>query len=62
MSVKQIAVFVENRQGIKVSAIEEIAYVNGWISKEKLLESASKYGKSAYGAHLKKVAEGRYIY
>ena len=53
---------VENRQGIKVSAIEEIAYVNGWISKEKLLESASKYGKSAYGAHLKKVAEGRYIY
>ena len=53
---------IENRQGIKVSAIEEIAYINGWISKEKLLESASLYGKSSYGSHLKKVAEGKYKY
>ena len=49
---------VEKRQGIKISAIEEIAYKNGWITKEKLLESAERYGKSTYGQHLKKVAEG----
>lgn len=50
---------IENRQGIKISAVEEIAYRNGWITKEKLLESAQKYGKSPYGEHLKKVAEGK---
>ncbi len=53
---------VENRQGVMVSAVEEIAYVNGWITKEKLLESASKYGKSPYGEHLKRVADGKYRY
>ena len=53
---------VEKRQGIKISAPEEIAYKNGWISKEKLLESAVRYGKSPYGAHLKAVAEGRLRY
>ena len=53
---------LETRQGIKISAIEEIAYKNGWISKETLLESASKYGKSTYGAHLKRVAEGKILY
>jgi glucose-1-phosphate thymidylyltransferase len=53
---------VENRQGIQISAVEEIAYVNGWISKEKLLESAAKYGKSPYGQHLRKVAEGKIRY
>ena len=53
---------VENRQGIQISAIEEIAYRNGWISKEKLLESAAKYGKSPYGQHLRKVAEGKIHY
>ncbi len=53
---------VEKRQGIKISAIEEIAYINGWISKEKLLESAERYGKSTYGQHLKKVAEGKIRY
>ena len=50
---------VENRQGIQISAIEEIAYRNGWINKGKLLESAAKYGKSPYGQHLRKVAEGK---
>lgn len=50
---------VENRQGVKISAPEEIAYRYGWIDKEKLLESAAKYGKSPYGMHLKAVAEGR---
>ena len=53
---------IETRQGIKISAIEEIAYKNGWITKEKLLESAALYGKSAYGEHLKKVAEGKILY
>ncbi|MBE5936555.1 MAG: glucose-1-phosphate thymidylyltransferase RfbA [Lachnospiraceae bacterium] len=53
---------IENRQGIKVSAVEEIAYVNGWITKEQLLESAAMYGKSTYGAHLKNVADGKYRY
>ena len=53
---------VEKRQGIKISAPEEIAYKNGWITKEKLLESAERYGKSPYGAHLKAVAEGKVRY
>lgn len=53
---------VERRQGIQISAIEEIAYINGWISKESLFESAKKYGKSTYGAHLQKVAEGKIRY
>jgi len=53
---------VEKRQGIKVSALEEIAYRNGWITKEKLLESAEKYGKSPYGEHLKKVADNKFMY
>ena len=53
---------VEKRQGIQVSAIEEIAYLRGWIDKEKLLASAERYGKSTYGAHLKKVAEGKIKY
>ena len=53
---------VEKRQGIKISAPEEIAYKNGWISREKLLESAGRYGKSPYGKHLRQVAEGRLRY
>ena len=53
---------VEKRQGIKISAPEEIAYKNGWITREKLLESAARYGKSPYGAHLKAVAEGKVRY
>lgn len=53
---------IEKRQGVKISAIEEIAYINGWISKEVLLESAMRYGKSTYGKHLLKVAEGKYKY
>lgn len=53
---------VQNRQGIEISAPEEIAYKNGWISKEKLLEAAQKYGKSPYGEHLKNVADGKLQY
>lgn len=48
----------EKRQGVKISAPEEIAYRKGWITKEELIESANKYGKSPYGEHLHKVADG----
>lgn len=50
---------IEKRQGIKISAPEEIAFRYGWIDKEGLLHSAEKYGKSPYGQHLKAVAEGK---
>ena len=50
---------IENSQGMKISAPEEIAYRFKWISKEQLLESAKLYGKSVYGQHLKAVAEDR---
>ena len=53
---------IEKRQGIKISAPEEIAYRNGWISKDELLASAELYGKSPYGSHLRAVAEERIIY
>jgi glucose-1-phosphate thymidylyltransferase len=53
---------IAERQGITVSAPEEIAYKNGWIDKAKLMESAEVYGKSPYGAHLKAVAEGKVRY
>ena len=53
---------IQKRQSIVISAPEEIAFINRWISKEKLMESAEKYGKSPYGAHLKAVAEGRVRY
>lgn len=64
-SLLQAANFVEtiqSRQGIVISAPEEIAYINGFIDKEKLMESAARYGKSPYGAHLKSVAEGKVRY
>ena len=53
---------VEKRQGIKISAPEEIAFKYGWIDRETLLESASRYGKSPYGQHLKNVADGKLRY
>ncbi|TDX43662.1 glucose-1-phosphate thymidylyltransferase [Halanaerobium congolense] len=53
---------IEHRQGIKISALEEIAYRNNWIDKETLLESAEKYGNSPYGQFLKKVAEDKIRY
>ena len=64
-SLVEAAAFVqmtEKRQGIKISAPEEIAYIKGWISKDKLLESAERYGKSPYGRHLKNVADGKFVY
>lgn len=53
---------VQKRQSMVISAPEEIAYLNKWINKEQLVESAQKYGKSPYGAHLRAVAEGKYSY
>ena len=64
-SLIQAAEFVqmtEARQGIKISAPEEIAYHYGWISRDALLESADKYGSSPYGKHLLNVAEGKLLY
>ena len=53
---------IELRQGITVSAPEEIAFINRWIDEDKLRESAAKYGKSPYGAHLMAVADGKVKY
>jgi len=53
---------VENQQGITISAPEEIAYINGWISKKELLSAAERYGKSPYGQHLKNVLDGEIKY
>ena len=64
-SLLQAAEFVEmiqSRQGITISAPEEIAYINGFIDKDKLMESAKAYGKSPYGEHLLAVAEGKVRY
>ena len=52
---------VERAQDLPVSVPEEIAYENGWVSRERLLECAERYGKSDYGAHLRQVAEGRIV-
>ncbi len=64
-SLLQAANFVEtiqSRQGIVISAPEEIAYINGFVDKDKLMESAKAYGKSPYGEHLKAVSEGKFRY
>ena len=53
---------LETRQSIKISAPEEIAYKNEWITKEQLLSAAERYGKSPYGQHLLAVAEGKVQY
>jgi glucose-1-phosphate thymidylyltransferase len=53
---------VEQRQGMQISCLEEIAYINKWIDKATLLESAHKMGKSSYGAYLQMVADGKIIY
>lgn len=64
-SLMEAATFVQtvqSRQGVVISAPEEIAYFEGLITKEQLLESAELYGKSPYGEHLKIVAEGKFVY
>lgn len=52
---------VQNRAGIPVSVLEEIAFNNGWINKEELIESAKAYGKAPYGQYLQKVADGKIL-
>lgn len=52
---------IQNRTGTTISALEEVAYRNGWISKEDLIKHAKVYGKSPYGLHLKHVVEGKVI-
>lgn len=59
MDAAEFIRMVEQRQGVKISAPEEIAYRYNWISKTALLNSAERYGKSPYGRHLRAVAEGR---
>ena len=64
-SLMEASVFVQNvetRQGVMISAPEEIAYRNHWITKAELLEAAARYGKSSYGEHLKRVADGSFLY
>lgn len=53
---------IENRQGLKIACLEEISYKNGWIDREMLLKNAENYGKSPYGEHLKRVAQGNILY
>lgn len=53
---------IEEHQGLKISCIEEIAYLNGWINKEKLLEAAKSMEKNQYGQYLFKVAKNRVLY
>ncbi|MDF2557721.1 MAG: polysaccharides/teichoic acid export protein [Bacillales bacterium] len=53
---------VEQHQGVKIAALEEIAFINGWIDKEKLIAAGEKFKKSGYGQYLLKVAEGKIAY
>lgn len=62
MEAAEFVKVIERRQGIKIAALEEISYKNGWIDKAQLRESAKLYGKSTYGMHLQKVADGKIIY
>ena len=62
LSAAEFVEMIQTRQGITISAPEEIAYINGFIDKKKLMESALAYGKSPYGEHLKAVAEGKVRY
>ncbi len=64
-SLMEASVFVQtvqNRQDVVISAPEEIAYHEKWITKEQLMETAAAYGKSPYGEHLKRVAEGKFVF
>ena len=52
---------VEKAQDLPVSVPEEIAFENGWISRDRLIDCADRYGKSDYGKHLRVVAEGKIV-
>lgn len=62
VEVAEFVQVIEQRQGIMISAPEEIAYRHGWITREELLKSADTYGKSPYGEHLHRVADGKIRY
>lgn len=49
---------IQRAQGLPIAIVEEIAYENGWITRDELMESAERYGKSPYGQHLKGIADG----
>jgi len=53
---------VQNRQGVVISAPEEIAYYEKWITQQQLMETAEQYGKSPYGEHLRLVAEDKFVF
>lgn len=53
---------VEDNQGLQIASLEEIAYNNGWITKEVLLDAAERHAKTAYGQHLLRVAENRILF
>lgn len=61
LEASEYVYIVQKRQGIEISAPEEIAFRYGWISKEELLSSAELYGESPYGKHLRAVADGKVI-
>ncbi len=64
-SLMEASVFVQtvqNRQDVVISAPEEIAYHEKWITKEQLMKTAAAYGKSPYGEHLKRVAEDKFVF
>ncbi len=58
----QFVQMIQTRQSIVISAPEEIAYKNGWTTRDELIVAAEKYGKSPYGAHLRQVADGKIRY
>lgn len=62
MEASNFVCTIQTRQGVEISAPEEIAYINQWIDKDKLLVAANRYGKAPYGEHLKAVAENKIIY
>ncbi len=53
---------IEEHEGLKISCIEEIAYRNGWMSRDELLRQAELMKNNEYGRHLKKVADGKILY
>lgn len=62
MEANEFVKIIEERQNIKIAALEEIAYKNGWIGKDNLIKFAERYGKSPYGKYLMRVAEGKIKY
>jgi len=57
LEAAQYVEILERRQGLKISCPEEIAYFKGYITRDRLLESAKRYGKSGYGNYLAKLAD-----